>query len=315
MLVTGADGFVGSWLVPRLLSHGHEVLAGVRPGSDVPAGGTRRPLPAEAEHVPFELADDRAIAAVAARDPDGVIHLAAVASGGEASRDPATAWEVNAVGTARLAEALARRRAAGRTDPRLVLVSTAEVYGAGVPQLRTENDPTVPCSPYAASKLGAEVAALEVGRRTGLAVIVARPFAHTGRGQDDRFVAPAFARRLHEAKRTGACTIRVGNLEPVREFMHVSDVAEAYMLLLAHGEGGAVYNVASGIGITLRELVVRLAAHVGHPAEPVPDPALVRAADIPHLVGEAARLRTCTGWRPRIGLDETLAEVADAQAH
>ena len=90
------------------------------------------------------------------------------------------------------------------------MVSTGEVYGAGVDRPRREADPLLPCSPYAASKVGAEVAALEAWRRTGLRVVIARPFAHTGPGQSDRFVAPAFAARLRAARRAGASTVSDG---------------------------------------------------------------------------------------------------------
>src|ERR1041385_9243576 len=108
-----------------------------------------------------------------------VVHLAALASGTEARADPGLAWEVNAAGTARLAEALGQRAAEGEAGPLLLLVSTAEVYGMGTGAARRETDAVAPCSPYAASKLGAEVAVREGRRRTGLRLVIARPVAHT----------------------------------------------------------------------------------------------------------------------------------------
>ena len=244
-----------------------------------------------------------------------MIHLAAVASGQEAQRDPAAAWRVNAVGTALLAEELGRLASEGRTRPLLLLVSTAEVYGRGPSTPRVESDPTCPVSAYAASKLAAEVAALEVHRRTGLGVIVARAFAHTGRGQDERFVVPALARRLLIAKRARAPAIKVGNLDPVREFMHVSDVVDAYCRLLAAGRSGEIYNVASGRGVALIDVLEGLMERVGYRVLAEADPDLVRAADIPYLVGDGARLRAATGWSPRCSLEDALAEVVDAQAN
>jgi GDP-4-dehydro-6-deoxy-D-mannose reductase len=194
------------------------------------------------------------------------------------------------------------------------VASTAEVYGRGPLTPRRETDATAPVSSYAASKLAAEIAALEVHRRTGLKVVVSRAFAHTGKGQDARFVVPALARRLLVARRAKAPVIKVGNLEPVREFMHVADVAEAYCRLLERGRAGEVYNVASGQGISLRDLLDRLMEIVGHRVIPEADPELVRAADIPYLVGDAAKLAAATQWTPRVGLDELLHEVVDAQA-
>jgi GDP-4-dehydro-6-deoxy-D-mannose reductase len=312
VLVTGADGFVGSWLVPRLREAGHAVVAAVRPGLAVPkgwAGDTGISV------VRLEVSDGESVRALVALGPDAVIHLAAVASGGDARRDPGAAWLVNAVGTALLASTLGQVVAERRGDPLLLVASTAEVYGRGPQAPRREADATAPVSSYAASKLAAEIAALEVHRRTGLKVVVSRAFAHTGKGQDARFVVPALARRLLVARRANAPVIKVGNLEPVREFMHVADVVEAYCRLLEHGRAGEVYNVANGQGISLRDLLDRLMDIVGHRVIPEADPELVRAADIPYLVGDATKLTAATQWRPRVGLDELLHEVVDAQTN
>jgi GDP-4-dehydro-6-deoxy-D-mannose reductase len=312
ILVTGAEGFAGSWLLPRLQREGHSVIAAARPGAP---GSERLAADRSLRSMPLELGDPASVRAVVDTGPDAVIHLAAVASGLDARRDPVTAWEVNAVGTARLAEELGRVVMDRRGDPLLLVASTAEVYGPGPAQPRVETDPTRPVSAYAASKLAGEIAALEVHRRTGLRVVVARAFAHTGRGQDQRFVVPALAQRLLLAKRLGAPAIKVGNLDPVREFMHVSDVADAYCRLLTRGRSGEVYNVASGKGIPLGELLERLMDRVGYRVVTEADPELVRPADIPYLVGDASRLRAATEWSPRMALDDVLAEVVDAQAH
>lgn len=312
VLVTGADGFVGSWLLPRLRQEGHEVVAALRPGTAVSAGPAgARAVPG----VPLELTDLASVRTVVGTGPDAVVHLAAVASGTEARRDPGGAWQVNAVGTALLAEEMGRLASEGRNHPLLLVVSTAEVYGRGPSTARVETDPTSPVSAYAASKLAGEIAALEVHRRTGLRVVIARAFAHTGRGQDGRFVVPALARRLLIAKRAHAPAIKVGNLDPVRDFMHVSDVVDAYARLLAAGRSGEIYNVASGRGIALGEMLERLMEIVGYRVIPEADPELVRAADIPYLVGDAAKLRAVTGWSPRQSLEDVLAEVVGAQAN
>lgn len=312
VFVTGAEGFVGRRVVRALLARGDEVSAGIRPGGPLEVPGLSHQERAAVRRLPLELLDTASVEAALADPPEAVIHLAAIASGADARRDPGASWAVNAAGTARVAEALGRARERG-ADPLLVVVSSAEVYGAGQGRPRKESDPLVPCSPYAASKVGAEVAAFEVARRTGLRVVVVRPFSHTGPGQSDRAVAPAFAARLRAARRGGARSVPVGNLDPVRDFLHVDDVVSAYLALLARGVPGEAYNVARGSGITLRELFDRLAAHLGVAAAPVVDPGLVRTADIPNLVGDAGKLEAATGWRPAISLDQTLKEVADAE--
>lgn len=314
VLVTGAEGFVGRTMVRTLLAAGHTVRAGIRPGGPLEVPGLDAAERAAVERIPLELLDTASVDLAMAWGPDAVVHLAAIASGTDARRDIGAAWAINASGTARVADALGRLKARGDADPTLLIVSTGEVYGGGVERPRREDDPLRPCSPYAASKVGAEVAALEVWRRMGLRVIVARPFPHSGAGQSDRFVAPVFAARLREARRSGATSVPTGNLDPVRDFLHVQDVVNAYLALLTHGVPGEAYNVARGEGVTLDELFRRLAAYLDVAAVPEVDPALLRTADIMHLVGDASKLRAATGWQPTIALDRIVKEVADAEA-
>ncbi|MDH4130815.1 MAG: GDP-mannose 4,6-dehydratase [Gemmatimonadota bacterium] len=312
VLVTGAAGFVGRWLVPLLLEEGFDVSGTRMPGEGIPeAGGSRNQ---GVRWRSLDLADPGSVDEAVAERPEAVVHLAALASGAEARRDPGRAWEVNAAGTARLAHALGEQRSAGRSDPLLLLISTAEVYGVGATQTpRREEEPPAPVSPYASSKLGAEEAAREVARRTGLRVIIARSFPHTGPGQSEHYVVPAFARRLRAARRLGATTVRTGNLEPVRDFLDVRDVVAAYVALLRQGVPGTVYNVASGVGHSLHEVFHRLAHAAGVQVTPEVVPELTRTADLPYLVGDPSRLRAATGWSPRIPFDQTLQDVVDAQ--
>lgn len=314
VLVTGADGFVGRTMVRRLLDDGRGVCAAVRPRATPGMDAFSPEERAAVEWLPLELTDAVSVRACLDRPLDAVVHLAGVASAADALGDPGYAWSVNAAGTARVVETLAQARRRLDNDPLVLVISTAEVYGRGTAALRREADVPAPCSPYAASKLGAEVAALEAWRRHGLRVVIARPFPHTGSGQDPRFVVPAFAERLLFAKRIGAPVVKVGNLEPVREVLHVKDVVEAYARLLTKGRAGEVYNVAGGRGISLEDLLYRMAAMLDVRPIAEADPDLMRPGDIPHLVGDAAKLHAATGWSPRIALDTTLREVLDAAA-
>lgn len=313
ILVTGADGFVGGWLVRALLQSGHTVTGTCRPGlppSPVLTGEERR----AAGWIELDVAVGQSVLDLPDHRLDGVVHLAAVSSGSEARTDPGRAFEVNAAGTARLAGWLGGQVEREEANPLFLLVSTAEVYGQGSGTARLESDAVVPCSPYAASKVAGEVAATEVAGRTGLRVVTARPFPHTGPHQDTRFVVPALAERVRIAKRVGAPAIRTGSLEPVRDILDVRDVAAAYLALLTGGVPGQVYNISSGSGQPLSDILDRLMRRAGHRVIAEYDSTLGRRSDIAHLVGDSGKLRASTGWRPTISLDQTLQDLLDAQA-
>ena len=312
VLVTGADGFVGRHLVRRLVEEGDEVTAGCRPGNPPVDWGIAAPGGPVAV-VPLEITDRGSVERALEWGPAAVVHLAAIASTREARLDPAGAWVVNAAGTAQLV-AVAAQFQPGAGGPLVLVVSSGEVYGVGGASPRVESDPLLPVSPYAASKVGAEAAALEAWRRAGLRVVIARPFPHTGPGQSTAYAVPAFAARLRAAKSSGAATVPTGNLDPVRDLLHVHDVVEAYRLLLRRGVPGEAYNVGRGKGVRVGELFRLLAGIVGSGAEPRPDPSLVRSGDIPYLVGDSTKLRHATGWVPAISVEQTLRELVDAQA-
>lgn len=307
ILVTGANGFVGQVLTGRLSEAGHEIVAAVGPGGEVAKGKQKT------ESVELDLTKPESVAEVGQRFYDAVIHLAGIASGADARSNPRATWEVNTVGTALLCENLASGRESVGSDPVVLVVSTSEVYGIGSAKPRKEEDDVLPTSIYAASKLGAEIASLEVHRRTGLKVIIARAFPHSGAGQDSRFVLPVFASRILTAKATGAERVPVGNLAVTRELLHVTDVVDAYVRLVVSGAAGEVYNVASGKGVTLSELFQMIARNVGY--EPVPelDPELLRDGEIAHLVGDGTKLKAATGWELSILPEQIVSEVVDAQ--
>ena len=305
VLVTGADGFVGGWLARALLGLGHSVT-GTGRGDPAVSPVLSAPERDRLQWRRLDFLEPASVAPAVQGRWDAVAHLAAMSSGAEARRDPGLAWDVNAAGTARLLDAI------GDSGAVVLVVSTGEVYGAGNGLPRREEDPVAPCSPYAASKAGAEIAALEASRRLGGRVIVARAFPHTGAGQDARFVLPALAARLKTARRVRAPAINTGNLEPVRDLLDVRDVVAAYVALLQGGHTG-VFNVASGQGHRLADLLVRMQELLGTRVIPEYDPSLARRADILHLVGDASRLREATGWSPRVHLDQMLQDLLDAQ--
>jgi GDP-4-dehydro-6-deoxy-D-mannose reductase len=309
LLVTGADGFVGRYLVRAARAEGHHLVAAILPTSTVPDDWEATGKHAAVEVVRADFREWEDVARVAESECDAVVHLAAIASGTAARANPAEANLVNGAMTAFFGDELGRRP----DPPRFLFVSTAEVYGPGYDGPIPETTPRNPSSPYAVSKAGAEIP-LELLWRVGLPVIIARAFPHTGPGQSTAYVLPALVERLKEAKRLGATEVRTGNLTAVRDFLDVRDVVGAYLLLLEHGTPGEVYNVASGHGYQLQDCFEMLAKLTGVVARPVEDAALLRPDDILVLIGDATKLRNTTGWSPQIPFESTLKDLVDAQA-
>jgi GDP-4-dehydro-6-deoxy-D-mannose reductase len=286
-LITGGKGFVGQWLAAHLKDCGDEVVV-VDVETDVADGVALRKVVTDAA-------------------PEAIYHLAALTHVGESWDNPSQVLRVNVIGTAEL---LAAARSLTR-PPTVLVVSSAEVYGVVTPEQLPldEATPTAPATPYAASKLAAEAVALQAWRGYGQPVIVVRPFNHIGPGQSPNFAVPALAKRIVEARRSGATSLRVGTLTTRRDFTDVRDVVVAYRLLIEHGVPGSTYNVCSGKDVAISEIADDLLSLARADLELVTDPDLVRPVDVPVLQGDAGRLAAATGWVPSIPLATTLADV------
>jgi GDP-4-dehydro-6-deoxy-D-mannose reductase len=288
-LVTGAKGFVGSWLTAHLVESGDEVVA--------------------IDHE-VEITDGDAVrGAVVDAAPDVVYHLAALTNVGRSWTDPSEVFRVNAMGTLWVLEAA---RSCPH-PPRVLVTSSAEVYGAVPQELLpvTEDAPLAPVTPYAASKVASEYLGVQAYLAHGLQVLRMRPFNHVGPGQTSGFVVSALAERIVEARRSGAESIVVGNLTARRDLTDVRDVVRAYRLLAERGEAGEVYNVCSGRDIAIADVALQLQSLAGVDLRFDLDPALSRPVDVPVVRGDYAKLHAATGWEPRLSLERTLLDVLE----
>jgi GDP-4-dehydro-6-deoxy-D-mannose reductase len=169
-----------------------------------------------------------------------------------------------------------------------------------------------PVSPYALGKACGELSSLYYGGMGGVDIIIVRAFNHTGPGQTDVFALPSFARQIAEAEKGAAePQLRVGNLDVIRDFTDVRDVVRAYQLLLEKEPPGALYNVCSGRGRRLGDLVDMLASMSKVPVEIVVEEHRKRAAEIPALVGDNSLLSRDMGWRPEIPIEKTLQDLLE----
>ncbi len=286
-LITGAGGFVGGHLIPRLKAEGWRVT------------------PYDLE---LDVLDRVAVQAAFERDkPDAVIHLAAQASVSQSQSAPALTHRVNYLGT------LTVLRAALHCEwrPRLLLVGSGDQYGTASPGSPsfTEDTPLQPRSAYSRSKTEAEQLACRY-LDAGVDVVRVRSFNHAGPGQAPIYVTSSFARQIAEVELgQREPVMRVGNLESVRDVIDVDDVVQAYRLLLDRHIPADVYNVAGGVGRSIGELLEMLLANARVRPTVEVDPALVRPTD--YSVGDSSRLRAATGWRPTIPIENTLARMLD----
>lgn len=295
-LLTGGGGFVGQWMARTLLARGDDVtLAGIGSLGDAPGVLSGDERAAVRWHsVDFRVQPE--VSALIERTmPEVVIHLAGVAFPPDADRDPAGSYDINALGVVRLLAAIAGF-GTREWSPSVVVVGSALQYGAhdGAEFPLTERAEQRPLTLYAASKAAQEVAALQMFRATGLRVVCTRSFNHTGPGHGDEYLLPSLVRRALKMKRDGGCLVL--GADTVRDYLHVSDVVSAYLLLAERAVSGESYNVASGQGISVTALAREILLRAGVTADISTDPSLVRATDIPVLIGSPAKLIEHTGW-------------------
>ncbi len=258
-----------------------------------------------------ELRDPSSVRrAVETARPDVVFHLAAqsfVPSSWTAPGDTVTS---NLSGQINLFESIRFLD----LDPVVQIACSSEQYGLVKPDevpIR-ESNPLRPLSPYAVSKVGQDFLGYQYFQSYGLKVIRTRGFNHTGPRRGDVFVTSNFARQIALIELGQAePVIRVGNLDAVRDFTDVRDMVRAYWLAVTRGKPGEVYNIATGRGQTIREMLDRLIALARVEVKVETDPARLRPSDVEILVGDSSKFRADTGWEPQVPFDKTLADTLE----
>ena len=306
VLITGVTGFVGHYLAEHIADVASEaevwgLVSDAEPGE----------APPTVTEVSGDLTDfPSLVAAVENARPEIVFHLASSSSVSSSWERPGRVLEVNAVGTVNFLEALRMLEEARR----VVVSSSAEIYGP-VPADRQpilEDFPLQPISPYAVSKASLDLIAAQYYRGFGLPTVRLRLFPHTGPRRSAQFVASSFARQIARIERgLNPPRLAAGNLDAIRDFCDVRDVVRAYWLAATDGRTGQAYNVCSGRGVSIREMLDLLLSRSEAEIEVEVDPDRLRPADIPMLVGDGSLFASMTGWRPEIPLEQTLEDLLE----
>ena len=304
VLVTGITGFAGSHVAEQLVSSGDEVHGLAH--EDPPFAN----LVAILDRVRIHAGDitrlDDLRSALAASRPDAVVHLAGQAVPTLASADPIAAVRVNVLGTSALLTALEER-----PKTRLVIASSADVYGAPERIPVAEDAPLRPANVYAATKVAAEALTREFGARHGAPVVILRAANQNGPRQHPGLAASAFAKQIAEAE-LGITepVVRHGRLDAERDFLDVRDMARAYVAALALDESGT-FNVGTGRAVAIAEILDTLIGLARIPVRAELDPGRVRGGDPTRLALNATRFRQRTGWSPRMDLVDSLRDTLD----
>lgn len=306
-LVTGIAGFAGSHLAEYCLARSDvEVWGLVRNRSQL---GAAAALASRVRMVQADLRDASAVdAAVAEAEPDLVFHLAGQPSVPLSFEDPAGTLLDNAVGQLNLIRAVLLHRPRAR----FLVVGSGTEYGVIQPRDNPihEGVPLRPNDPYAVSKVTQDLFGFQYFSSHQLQAIRVRPFNHIGPRQSAEFVASGFAKQVAEIEAgTIAPELRVGNLTAERDFTDVRDMVRAYFLAATEGEAGEVYNLGSGRGRRIADILGMLAAYSRVHLAVKEDPSRFRPVDTPSFVCDASKFRARTGWEPQIPLEKTLLDL------
>ena len=312
VLITGITGMVGSHLAEYILNNHPtvEVYGLVRWRS--PLDNISAILP-KITLVQAELRDlNSLVNLMSTVKPDRIFHLAAQSYVTTSFIAPADTLHTNVIGTTNLMDAV---RIAG-IDPRIHICSSSEVYG----QVKEEelpireSNPFRPASPYAVSKVGEDMVALQYFLSYGIQTIRTRMFTHTGPRRGDVFAESAFAKQVAEIEAgVRPNPMKVGNLNSVRTFTDVRDAVRAYWLLLEKCPAGEVYNIGGVRTMLVGEMLELLKGMATCPIEHELDPKLLRPSDVTRQVPDISKFQAATGWQPEISLETTLLDLLNYQ--
>lgn len=299
-LITGAMGFVGRYFIEYLNQH--------EPNANVCGVDIAPSCDMDIEYSSLNLMDSASVDKLIKKShPDYIVHLAAMSSVAQSWNEPVGCFINNMSAFLNLADAVRNNN----VNARILSVGSSEEYGIYDMPMQ-ESFTLHPKSPYSVARLSQEYMSKLYVDRFGLDIIMTRSFNHIGPRQSTRFVIPSFIEQLvNIASGKIENKMMVGNIDVIRDFTDVRDVVDAYWRIIKKAKNREVYNVCSGRGVKLRDIIDMAANHLGIKPNICVDPARVRANDVPRVIGDNTKLKTELGWGPKYKLEETIADMVN----
>ncbi|OGF47741.1 MAG: GDP-mannose 4,6-dehydratase [Candidatus Firestonebacteria bacterium RIFOXYC2_FULL_39_67] len=310
VLITGVSGFVGSHLVDFLLNKKNIEIH----GADILGGEKSANIESSINKIKFHACDLRQSTPVRKLvkeiKPDRILHLAGSAFVGDSWSSPQNTFEMNVFSELNIFNALVELR----LNPWIQIACSSEEYGlAAKKELPiSEKNELRPLSPYAVSKIAQDYLGYQYFKSYGLKVVRTRSFNHIGPRQNDKFVVSNFAKQIAMIEKgKQEPFINVGNLDSVRDFTDVRDIVKAYWLCTEKGIPGEVYNLCSGKGYKISEILRILLSFSKVKVKIKIDPKKMRLSDVPVWVGDNRKFVKQTGWKLEYSLKKTLSDTLD----
>lgn len=304
ILVTGANGFAGQHLI-KILQGEYDII-----------GLINKSTLTNSANITYQSGNilDRGFLEdlIKKYQPENIIHLAAIAP--TWTQDPENIFKINLIGTLNLYLAVESQKKQTGFNPKIIYVSSAEVYGKTEnPEKITEDAPFYPANFYGSSKVAADRLSYQMSQSALLNITIIRPFNHTGPGQQKGFFVPDMASQIVEIEKDDSKNeLMVGNLESVRDISDVRDIVQGYKRILeTDTKPGEAFNLCSGSGIKMADVLQKLLALAKKEIKIVEDPDRMRPSEVPITVGDNTKFKTLTGWEPKIPIDQTLQDTLE----